>query len=89
MKNIKFTMNLVWYNCLECPPKESHNDCLFMTDGFNVCEVEYHNSEWFTITSCVEGEWLTITDCIKPIDITENHYWADIKQTVRDDVRFR
>ena len=78
MKNIKFTMNLVWHNCLECPPEESHNSCLFITDGFNVWEVEYHN-----------GEWLTVTDCIEPVDITENHYWADIEQTVQGDERFR
>lgn len=78
MKNIKFTMNLVWHNCLECPPKESYNNYLFMTDGLCVWDVVYRN-----------GEWLTIADCIESIDITENHYWADIEQTVRDDVRFK
>lgn len=78
MKNIKFTMNLVWHNCLECPPEESHNDCLFMTDGVNVFPVTYDNvSGWYDI---VDG-------CCAYVG--SHHYWADIERTVQGDERFR
>lgn len=78
MKNIKFTMNLVWHNCLECPPEESHNSCLFMTDSVNVFPVTYDN---------VSG-WYDIVDGCRA-DVNSHHYWADIEQTVQGDERFR
>lgn len=73
----KFTMELVWHNCLEYPPREDYNECLFITNGNNVWEVEYDN-----------GDWISAVDAI-PIKITNRHYWADIEQTVQGDERFR
>ena len=77
MKSIKFTMNLVWHSCLEYLPEESHNDCLFMTDGVNVFPVVYDSLlGWYDI----------IDQCYT--NINSHHYWADIEQTVQDDERF-
>lgn len=78
MKNIKFTMGLVWHNCLEHPPEELHNDYLFLTDSVNVFPVVY---------DALFG-WYDIVD-ESYVNIDPHHYWSDIEQTVQRDERFK
>ena len=69
----KFTMELVWHNCYECPPEESFNDNLIATDGERVFKVKYDkNVGWFDL------------DNIKflPFELLWEYWWADIEQTV-------
>lgn len=78
MKNIKFTIGLVWHNCLEHPPEERHNDYLFLTDSAHVFPVVYSALfGWYDIISA------------SYVNIDSHHYWADIEQTVLGDERFK
>lgn len=77
----KFTMELVWHNCCECPPKETANDSLIMTDGTEVFEAFWYRPDGFMIHA--KHGWHGIYEDIK------NWYWADIKQTVQGESRFK
>ena len=45
----KFTMELVWHNCEECPPEEAVNEKLVMTDGVEVFEAFWYRPDGFMI----------------------------------------
>lgn len=77
----KFKMELVWHNCWECPPEESTNDSLIMTDGVNVYEAFWYRPDGFMIRA--KHGWHGI------YEDTKNWYWADIKQTVQGESRFK
>lgn len=77
----KFTMELVWHNCLECPPEEVTNDSLIMTDGTEVFEAFWYRPDGFMIRA--KDGWRGV------YEDQDKWYWADIKQTVRGDVRFK
>lgn len=81
MSLIKFTMELVWHNCLKYPPEESRNDRLYLTNGIDIFLVAFHKSQHW----CV---WRDIKSG-KIINIQPYHYWADIEQTIQGDERFR
>jgi hypothetical protein len=74
MMTNKFTMNLVWHNCKTHPPKEAFNDNLIMSNGVNVFDMVWSNNHYYAYESGYD---------------LENWWWADIKQTVRGELRFR
>ena len=81
-------MELVWHNCLECPPKETANDHLIATDGVNVCEASWYAPDGFMIrrnSYGYEDEWW---DSIYGEELNK-WYWADIRQTVQCEYRFK
>ena len=75
MKN-KFTMELVWHNCKTYPPKEEFNSSLIVTNGDSVLGMV-----WFSNKYHASGYGF--------IQDLENWWWADIKQTVRGESRFK
>ena len=77
----KFTMELVWHNCLECPPEEVRNDYLIATDGADVCEAFWYKPDGFMIRG--KYRWHGLYNGL------EKWYWADIRDTVRCDSRFQ
>lgn len=77
----KFKMELTWHNCLECPPEECTNDCLIATDGEDVFEAFWYRPNGFMIRG--KDRW---HDLYKDLD---KWYWADIRQTVQNDGRFK
>lgn len=76
----KFTMELVWHNCLEYPPKETTNDSLIMTDGSDVFEASWYKPDGFMIRTKDEWRGVYVNQ--------ENWWWADVRQTVQGDRRF-
>lgn len=81
MMDNKFTMELVWHNCLSYPPKEFENDNLIVTNGKYVFYLSWHRAE---------GYWITTKNTCQPLNFSEleNWWWADIEQTVQGDIRF-
>lgn len=79
----KFTMELVWHNCWECPPEETTNDYLIATDGDDVYEAAWYAPDGFMIRRKVDGWW---TGLYEDLGVW---YWADIKQTVQGESRFK
>lgn len=77
----KFTIELVWHNCLECPPEEATNDYLIATDGIDVFEAFWYRPDGFMIHA--KHGWHGLYEDLN------KWYWADIRQTVRGDYRFR
>lgn len=77
----KFTMELVWHNCWECPPEEVTNDFLIMTDGVDVYEAFWYRPDGFMIRT--KDGWHGV------YEDQNKWYWADIRQTVRGDLRFK
>lgn len=77
----KFKMELVWHNCWECPPEEVTNDSLIMTDGVDVYEAFWYRPDGFMIRT--KDGWYGV------YEDQNRWHWADIKQTVRGDLRFR
>ena len=77
--NNKFTMELVWHNCKTCPPKESYNPRLLVTDGAII-----HEMIW---DEAFEG-FLKIGLEIRGDDLNK-YWWADIRQTVQGEPRFK
>ena len=77
--NNKFTMELVWHNCLTYPPKEYWNDNLYVTDGTCVHSVKYNKEH---------GWWSRTTGDYLPFDLLWEYWWADIEQTVKCEPRF-
>lgn len=79
MKN-KFKMELTWHNCYECPPEESYNDLLWVTDGRWVFPAKYQApNHWHDYEA---GEYL-------PFELLWNYWWADSEQTVRNCPEFK
>lgn len=77
----KFTMELVWHNCWKCPPEEVTNDSLIMTDGVDAYETFWYRPDGFMIHT--KDGWRGVYNGLK------EWYWADIRQTVRGDSRFK
>ena len=77
----KFKMELTWHNCLECPPEECTNDYLIATDGTDVFEAFWYRPDGFMIRG--KDRWHGL---YKGLD---KWYWADIKQTVRGEPKFK
>lgn len=73
----KFTMELVWHNCLTNPPKEFSNNNLIVTDGSNVFRMSWNKAEGYFILG------------LEKIDNLKNWWWADIEQTVQGEPKFR
>lgn len=78
----KFTMELVWHNCETYPPKEDYNDFLIVSDGVGVCEVRWDKEEGFSYFSKQFGYRPLVGNYKKM-------WWADVRQTVQNDLRFR
>ena len=78
MKNFK--MELVWHNCLEFPP-EVTNDYLIATNGTDVHEAFWYRPDGFMIRG--KDRWHGLYYGL------EKWYWADIRDTVRCDSRFK
>jgi hypothetical protein len=77
----KFTMELVWHNCKTHQPKETVNEKLVMTDGYKVFEAFWYRPDGFMIR--VKDRWHGVYEDLN------KWYWADIRQTVRGDSRFK
>lgn len=77
----KFTMELVWHNCETNPPEEVTNDYLIATDGVDVFEAFWYRPNGFMIRG--KDRW---HDLYKDLD---KWYWADIRQTVQGESRFK
>ena len=76
----KFTMELVWHNCYEYPPIESHNDNLYITNGHWVHRAEYSIEDgWYDFRT---GDYL-------PFELLWEYWWADMEQTVQGEPRFK
>ena len=69
----KMTMELVWHNCKTCPPEETHNECLYITNGDGVFEVEWDNGYWI---DCYDGVRIRNIE-----ERSDEFWWADIDQT--------
>lgn len=77
----KFKMELTWHNCSECPPEECTNDYLIATDGDDVFEAAWYAPDGFMIHA--NHGWSGL------YDDSDKWYWADIRQTVQKDSRFK
>jgi hypothetical protein len=77
----KFTMELVWHNCKTHQPKETVNEKLVMTDGYEVFEAFWYRPDGFMIRG--KDRWHGVYEDLN------KWYWADIRQTVRGDSRFK
>ena len=77
----KFTIELVWHNCLECPPEEATNDYLIATDGTDVFEAFWYRPDGFMIRA--KHGWHGV------YENQDKWWWADVRQTVRGDHRFK
>lgn len=74
----KFTMELVWHNCITCPPTENHN-YFIMSNGDDWWPVEYWaGSGWFLYSGLQFSK-----------DELSKLYWADISQTAKGTVEFQ
>lgn len=65
----KVAMNLVWHSCKNYPPEEKFNECLYITDGKCLTEVEWDNGYW------VDHDGREIRNL-------DGLWWADILQTI-------
>lgn len=77
----KFTMELVWHNCLTYPPKEFSNNALIATNGNDVLGMSWHRTEGYFVA---EDEFH-----LRRLDDLENWWWADMEQTVQGEQRFK
>lgn len=73
----KFTMELIWHNCLTNPPKEFSNNNLIVTDGSNVFRMSWNKTEGYFILG------------LEKIDNLKHWWWADIEHTVQGEPKFR
>ena len=76
-------MELVWHNCKTHPPKETENDCLIATNGVRIYEAAWYAPDGFMIYQKQDDWWHSLYE-----DLNE-WYWADIKQTVQGELRFK
>lgn len=74
-------MELTWHNCLECPPEECTNDYLIATDGDDVFEAAWYRPDGFMIHA--KHGWNGLYEDL------DKWYWADIKQTVQCEGKFK
>ena len=75
----KFTIELVWHNCYDYPPKEHWNKNLYISDGTYVSKVWYDKQYgWWEYD---KGDYI-------PQEELNKHWWADIEQTVQGEKRF-
>lgn len=79
----KFTMELVWHNCLKCPPEEAANNYLIATDGYDVYDAAWYSPDGFMIYDRYDCRWHGLYEDLGV------WYWADIKQTVKGEPRFK
>lgn len=79
----KFTMELVWHNCKTNPPKETENDFLIATNGVDVYEAAWYAPDGFMVQHKPIGRWYGLYEDL------DKWYWADIRQTVQGDIRFK
>lgn len=77
----KFTMELVWHNAETNPPSETTNDYLFATDGTDIFEAFWYAPDGFMIHT--KHGWHGMYHEL------DKWYWADIRQTVRGEPRFK
>ena len=75
MNNNKFTMELVWHNCLTYPPEEKYNENLYITDGDIIYKARY--SEPY-------GWWNADLWCYVTEEELIKLWWADISQTFKN-----
>lgn len=79
----KFKIELVWHNCKTYPPKEFENNHLIVTNGSYVFGLSLHKAEgYFVIDDYGDLHQLEY-------EHLDTWYWADIEQTVQDEVKFR
>lgn len=79
----KFTMELVWHNCKECPPEETTNDYLVVTNGVRIYEAAWYAPDGFMIYQKQDDWWHGLYEDL------DQWYWADLKQTVQGEPRFK
>ena len=83
----KFTMELVWHNCEECPPEEDYNSHLILSDGVKVCKARWDKEDGFSYFSKQFG---SKQFGYRPlVGNYEKMWWADIEQTVQGEPRFK
>ena len=75
----RFTMELVWHNCLTNPPKEFSNNNLIVTDGSNVFGMSWHRAEGYYIEDGLS---------LRRLGDLKHWWWADIEQTVQGESKF-
>lgn len=72
----KFKISLTWHNCLTCPPEETWNKNLYISDGTYVSMAKYDRfhgyDRWWD--ACL-GDYI-------PAQAFHKYWWADIEQTV-------
>jgi hypothetical protein len=69
----KFKMELTWHNCKTCPPEESYNPMLVITNGRDIDYITYYRRYGFPINNCVLHEF----------------WWADLSRTVQESDKFK
>lgn len=79
----KFTIELTWHNCKTNPPKEFLNNALIVTNGNDVFDMSWHKAEGYFISDDYGR--------LRPLEYKhlDSWYWADIEQTVQNEVKFR
>ena len=68
----KFKIDLTWHNCKTCPPKESFNSFLIITNGKHIDYCSYHKNYGFPVSE----------------DELHEYWWADLARTVRESKEF-
>ena len=78
----KFKMELTWHNCKTCPPQESKNDFLIVTDGDDIFTATWSNVDGYRVKHGVS--------CYEPYISGSLHYWwwADITRTIHSSLKF-
>lgn len=69
----KFKMELTWHNCKSCPPNETYNSWLIITDGHNTDSFVYDSRCGFPVAR----------------DKLHTYWWADLARTVRETKEFK
>lgn len=69
----KYSMQLVWHNCLTYTPSEDYNPELYVTDGTNLYKVVWEKDTGFV------GDGIFIAE-----HNAKNYWWADILQTIQN-----
>lgn len=75
-------MELVWHNCKTNPPKEFTNNALIVTNGKDIYGMSWHRAEGYFIAESNKNKLLSLSEL-------ENWWWADIKQTVQGELKFK
>lgn len=72
---MKHTMEVVWHSCTDCPPIESYNAKLFITDGKDVFPASWKKE-------CGRYVFVSRAWYIEPGVNSDGYWWADLIQTV-------